>query len=92
MFGATWDQLEPFAERTSEAMGEPTRLMDGGELLEVPFENAPSSQAPVYYVDRFSTLDGDWDTNGQVCIQQSWPLPMTILAVIPDLIRGDDIR
>jgi len=90
MFGSTWTALVPFAERTTEPMGEPTRLMDGGEPLVPPFDDAPSSSAPVFYQDRYSNVDGDWSTEGQICMQQSWPLPMTILAIVPDLVRGDD--
>ena len=90
MFGSTWTALVPFAERTTEPMGEPTRLMDGGEPLVPPFVDAPSSSAPVFYQDRYSNVDGDWSTEGQICMQQSWPLPMTILAIVPDLVKGDD--
>lgn len=90
MFGSQWDLLKPFAERTTEAMGEPTRFMNGGEQIVPPFADAPSSSVPVFYHDFYSNIDGDWSTEGQVCMQQSWPLPMTILAIVPDMVRGDD--
>ncbi len=35
-------------------------------------------------------LPGLWDTHGQICIEQTEPQPITILAVIPDLVTGDD--
>lgn len=34
------------------------------------------------------TLDADWNTNGQIVIQQNDPLPMSVLAVMPDVAVG----
>jgi hypothetical protein len=35
--------------------------------------------------DKKITLDSNWNTNGRIRLRQKDPLPMTILAVIPDL-------
>jgi len=34
------------------------------------------------------TLKGDWDKRRKIVIEQRAPLPMTILALIPDVIGG----
>jgi len=36
------------------------------------------------------TLKPDWNSNGRVFMRQPYPLPMTILAVIPDIDVGDN--
>lgn len=35
-------------------------------------------------------LPGLWDVHGQICVRQTLPLPLTILATIPELVTGDD--
>ena len=32
----------------------------------------------------------DWNTNGRIFIRQPFPLPMTILAIIPEVVVGDE--
>ena len=39
--------------------------------------------------DFAQTLTSQWDTGGRIAIRQRYPLPMTILAVIPDVTIGD---
>lgn len=39
--------------------------------------------------DAMQTLDPDWNVPGQYCIQQSLPLPATILGLMPQLTVGD---
>jgi len=40
--------------------------------------------------DKDVTLSPSWNKNGQIVIQQRDPLPMTLLAIIPDVIIGGD--
>lgn len=35
-------------------------------------------------------MPGLWDTKGQICIRQTEPQPFSILAIMPDLVVGDD--
>jgi hypothetical protein len=42
--------------------------------------------------DRQLTMPGDWDRNGRVFIRQRYPLPMTILAIVPDLTFEDGMN
>ena len=37
------------------------------------------------------TLYPDYNTNGRLTVRQIYPLPMTVLAIIPDIDVGDDI-
>lgn len=39
--------------------------------------------------DAYTVLDPSWDEPGQYCIQQSYPLPASILGVIPEITVGD---
>jgi hypothetical protein len=39
--------------------------------------------------DLFMNLDPKWDQYGQIFIQQDYPLPATVLAVVPDVDIGD---
>ena len=39
--------------------------------------------------DKSMTMPGDWDKNGRVFIRQRYPLPMTLLAIIPDVTFED---
>lgn len=42
----------------------------------------------LYTGDFEQTLDADWNTNGSVVIQQRDPLPMNVLAIMPDVAIG----
>lgn len=44
---------------------------------------------PLATDDFFVHVDGGWDTRGQVAIQQTYPLPLNVLAVIPQTNVGD---
>lgn len=39
--------------------------------------------------DQRLVMDPLWDTDGQICFQQDYPLPATILGVIPEIWVGD---
>ncbi len=39
--------------------------------------------------DQRMIIGGGWTTEAQVCIEQSWPLPATVLGVVPEIQVGD---
>jgi hypothetical protein len=39
--------------------------------------------------DARTIIDPSWDVPGQYCIEQPYPLPATILGVIPEIVAGD---
>lgn len=45
---------------------------------------------PLITGDEYLPIPGDWETQGQVAIQQSNPLPMNVLAVVANYQIGDD--
>lgn len=47
---------------------------------------------PLTTGDERIVVDPLWDTNGQICIRQQWPLPVTILGIIPEIAIGDTAR
>lgn len=42
--------------------------------------------------DARTIIDPSWDVPGQYCIQQSYPLPATVLGVIPEIVVGDTVK
>jgi len=44
---------------------------------------------PLVTGDFREVLFSDWETNGQLCVQQDYPLPLTVLGIIPEFVRGD---
>ena len=50
---------------------------------------APGTAIPLYTGDARVTFSGTWATQGQVAIQQDYPLPLNVLAVVPEYQVGD---
>lgn len=44
---------------------------------------------PLATEDQRLVMDPSWNVDGRICIQQSQPLPATILGVIPEIVVGD---
>jgi len=42
--------------------------------------------------DKKVTIESDWNTNGRICLRQRYPLPMSVLAIIPDTTLGGTSR
>jgi len=65
---------------------------DADNLDVVPFRSSatPMDGAIALYTgDKDIELNGDYDTDGQITIRQTQPLPMTILAVYATLTTFD---
>lgn len=90
--GQDWRKMTEMKERQREEMGQPIVFQQGGQLIEPLFDNAPVSFVPLYYEDRLTHTETKIDEDGQVCIQQSWPLPASILAIVPFVFEGDTVR
>ena len=48
------------------------------------------SPIPLFTGNTFINTTPAWTIEGRVCIQQDHPLPMTVLAIIPDVLLGSD--
>jgi hypothetical protein len=90
--GQDWQKMVEMKERQREEMGQPIMFQHGGETISPLFENAPVSFVPLHYEDRLTHLETKIGEDGQVCIQQSWPLPASVLAVVPFVFEGDTVR
>lgn len=90
--GARWDDMVEIKQREDENYGAPIVFQDGGERMEPLYEGAPSAYIPLRYPDTLTHLQSDWTEEGVICIQQSWPLPATVLAIIPFMSAGDTVR
>ena len=44
---------------------------------------------PLYTGDHRILIPGDWQTNSQVALEQNFPLPFNVLAVVPEVSVGD---
>ncbi|MET4341939.1 hypothetical protein [Bradyrhizobium sp. RT9a] len=69
------------------------------DLPEVPRANLPDAALPLFTGDKFAPTSGDWQNwngweaaPGMVSAQQLLPLPMNILAFMPNVELGDTTR
>ncbi len=61
-------------------------------LKEVKERNAlvdAGSNIPLFTGDIRQIVPGDWATNAQTAIQQNYPLPLQVLAILPEVSLGD---
>ena len=63
---------------------------DTDHLVQVPFrtDEGYEEATRLYTGDKRVTIRSSWGTNGRVVIRQSDPLPITILAIIPEVSPG----
>lgn len=65
-----------------------------------PAKRAPEAQAgyttvsggvvyPLYTGDQWAEIKAEWQKQGQVAVQQTLPVPLNVLALIPDVLPGD---
>lgn len=50
---------------------------------------APLTPIPLGYRDVRVVIDTEWSEKGEWCVLQSYPLPMTVLAIVPEVEVGD---
>lgn len=84
--GTSWARMTPI--KASGFNGQGPQFATGGGIQAQPF-NGLYGQNPVRYVDERILLGPNWGPNGQICIQQSNPLPASIVAIIPEVTMGD---
>ena len=88
--GSMWDELVEVKERADEYLGTPIQFEYGGERLPPLFAGAPVAPAPFWAVDKNVNIETTWDQEGVICVQQSYPMPATVLLLAPDVWVGDD--
>jgi hypothetical protein len=88
--GPSFTRLSEVKERQDENFGQPIALQTGGGTQAPLYENGPTAPIPVGYSDKTTALATEWSEDGVVCVQQSYPLPVTVLALIPSIAVGDD--
>jgi hypothetical protein len=57
--------------------------MDRIEFRKPP--NPMNAAVPPYSVDKALAFPGGYDEDGFVCVEQNQPLPLTVVAIIPEL-------
>ncbi len=58
-------------------------------VLGPPWDPGPGSYSPLFSGDLNELVDGDWDLTGMIAFQQDYPLPMNVIALIPEVTVGD---
>ena len=79
-------KIAAMTTRVHEARG-----LKMGATFETLMEYRMGTGDPVelYTGDQRIIMDPLWQTQGQICIQQDYPLPATVLGVIPEIVVGD---
>jgi hypothetical protein len=88
--GHTFEDMVEIKDRTEENYGEPIAFQTGGGNNEPAYDNAPVGYIPLGYADRRTNIGSDWEEDGYICLQQSYPLPTTILDIVLEVQVGDD--
>ena len=68
-------------------------IIPWSNMKEIKERNAlitAGSAVPLFTGDSYIIVPGDWATNGQLAMQQSYPLPMNVLAVFINYTPGDN--
>jgi len=76
--------------RSTELYGQPIEFQSGGGIVAPIFAGMPTAPNPLGYEDTFMNVATSWNKDGYVCIQQSYPLPVTIIDVVPNVVIGDE--
>jgi hypothetical protein len=92
MIGPDFNNMQELSERTNAmAMGSPIPMDCGGGVIYPTQPNGPQAQRPLAgSTDKRLPTTGTWNVDAWSCIMQTWPLPATILSVIPEVAVGDD--
>ncbi len=64
---------------------------DAGRLTEIKERTSENYGAPTHLVtgDERVLIDPSWNSNGRIFMRQAWPLPATIVAIVPRLEIGE---
>jgi hypothetical protein len=64
---------------------------DTSDLTEMKFREFENMGDPteLFTGDKEHTMPPHWNEHGRILLRQRYPLPMTILAVVPDVTLGD---
>lgn len=87
--GPSFDDLQEIKPDV-QGFGLPISLGNtAAETITGPFAGDVEAPLPFYFADTRVVVDGGWTREGVICIQQNYPRPATILAVIPEYNVGD---
>lgn len=62
------------------------------DMKEIKERNAlvnAGSAIPLFTGDHYINVPSNWDTHGQIAVQQIYPLPANVLAVVTQFVNGD---
>ena len=87
--GNHFDDMVEIKQRDDENYGQPIEFQIGGGSLAPGFVGAPLGQDPIGYEDDEVHVGGGWDSQGHVCILQSYPMPAQVTALVSEITVGD---
>jgi hypothetical protein len=79
----------------ASAQAVPPTISPWGTLTLIKDQSVPYTSPggatikPLFTGDERIVIPGDWNTPGQVAVQQVLPLPLNVLATIPEVLPGD---
>jgi len=87
--GNSFSDMVEVKQRDDENYGQPIEFQIGGGALPPDFTGAPLGQDPIGYDDIYTNLGGGWDTQGHLCVMQSYPMPLQIIGTVSEITVGD---
>ena len=87
--GPDWDDLVPQKERTDEPFFLATQFTRTGSWQDYTYSYAPLTPEPPEYDDIRTVLAEIQSEASQICVQQTYPMPCTLLAEVPEIAMGD---
>lgn len=73
----------------SQFIGKMIEMKIPNAINDQPYDPGPGSYLPLFTGDINELVDGDWTVYGMVACQQDYPLPMNVIALIPEATVGD---
>jgi len=89
--GPTWDNMREIKLENILA-GSDVQMQAGGEILDAIYSGAPVAIVPLSTPDQYAIMPNDWNDDCAPCVMQSYPLPASVLALIMNIVNGDDMR
>jgi len=89
--GPTWDNMREIKMENIVAGGS-IEMQAGGQILDPTYDDAPIAVVPLSTPDQYAIMPNDWNDDCAPCIMQSYPLPASVLALIINVVNGDDLR
>ena len=87
--GPDFTHMDEVKQRSTERAHQATQFTLSAGWTDPPYPGGPISPIPPDFKDLRTILEATYNENGFVCVQQNYPMPVTLLAEIPESNVGD---